>query len=180
MARRKRNVRSVAKTLLIYGEGKTERAFCLFLKDLLVKRNSGVKMTIGAGNGGGPIELMRKVQGKLERMDFDNCVVLMDTDLPWPKSLPKRVNKTRIHYAGAIPCIEGLFLKLLNDPKYHSVQHSSQKCKRHFHKKYLGEEEKYDKDNYHKIFKKQTLLKQIREIPDFARLLDLMGVGKCE
>ncbi len=141
---------------------------------------SGVKVTIDAGNGGGPIELMRKVQGKLERMDFDNCVVLMDTDLPWPKSLPKRVNKTRIHYAGAIPCIEGLFLKLLNDPKYHSVQHSSQKCKRRFHKKYLGEEEKYDKDNYHKIFKKQTLLKQIREIPDFARLLDLMGVGKCE
>ena len=180
MVQSKPKIHSARRTLLIYGEGQTERVFANFLKNVFVKRNSGVRITIDSGNGGGPAELMKKVSGKLKQRSFDDCVVMMDTDLPWPKSLPKRVNKTQIHYAGAIPCIEGLFLKLLNDPKYHSMQHSSQKCKRHFHRKYLGEEEKHDKDNYHKIFKKQTLLKRICEIPDFEKLLHLMDVGKCE
>ena len=134
-------------------------------------------VTIDSGNGGGPEQLIKKVKGKLERRGFDNCVVMMDTDLPWPE-LPKKTNGTRIHYVGSDPCIEGVFLKLLNDPNFHSVQHSCQKCKHFFHKKYLRKNEKYDKRNYYKIFKKQPLLKGLYKIPDFARLLDLMGVGK--
>ena len=138
MAYKKQKTRAVAKTLLIYGEGKTEQTFCLFLKEILVERNSGVSVTIESGTGGGPKELIKKVKGELERRGFDNCVVMMDTDLPWPDPLPKKTNGTRIHYVGSDPCIEGVFLKLLNDPKYHSSQYSSKKCKSLFHKKYFA------------------------------------------
>ncbi len=176
MAQRKRNVRAVAKTLLIYGEGKTEKAFCLFLKQLFVKRNSGVRITVDSGNGGGPVELIRKLKGKLERRAFDDCIVMMDTDLPWHDNFPKNINKTHIHYVGAKPCIEGMFLNLLSDSKFHLVRHSSAKCKRLFHKNYLDEKEKYDKNNYRKIFNRQILLKKCQDIPEFARLLQLIGI----
>jgi len=178
MARRRSNTRVVAKTLLIYVEGKTEKAFCLFLKQLFVQRNSGVRITVNAGNGGGPLELIRKLRGKLERRAFNNCIVLMDTDLPWPDDLPGEINKTSIYYVGSNPCIEGLFLKLLNDREYHKLQYSSGKCKRYFHDNYLMENEKYDKRNYSKLFNREMLLEKRQNVPEFARLLRLMGVHR--
>jgi len=144
MARTKHLDRSAAKTLLIFGEGKTERAFTGFLKKVFVERNSGVRITIDYGNGGSPTELLKKVRGKLQRRSFDDCVVMMDTDLPWPASRPPKINKTRIHYVGSKPCIEGTFLKLLNDPNYQGMQGSSAKCKRYFHKNYLKNQYKLE------------------------------------
>jgi len=84
MVHNRRKFLSVARTLLIHGGGKTEKVFANFLKNLFVERNCGVRITIDSRNGGSPAELIKKVSGKLERRSFDDCVVMMDTDLPLP------------------------------------------------------------------------------------------------
>lgn len=175
MGGERRKQRKTFKTLLIFGEGKTEGAFTNFIKDLFVGRDCGLRVSVDSGKGGDPASVLKSLCKKLHRITFNDCVVLMDKDRPWPDCPPKKINKTKITYIATLPCIEGLFLRLLNDKKCCPDRRNSRICEKHFHQNYLNRREKCNKESYNKIFSKEDLLNASQVVSELAQLLSFLG-----
>lgn len=112
----------VKKTVIIVGEGPTEKAFLEYLGQFYIKRNSGISVKIQAATGGSPECILSKTI-KLEQ--YDSKAILMDTDKEWSPSLIKKAQQKKIKLIGSQPCIEGLILEILE----RNVPYESKNCK---------------------------------------------------
>lgn len=126
MARRHPQAHREAKTtVLIVGEGDTEKAFLDHLRTHYVTRGCGVSVTTRNAHGKGPENVVDVAIRHARGADYTIVAVLMDTDLPWTPALRKLAQTKKICLIGASPCCDGLLLGILGDP----VPDSSDLCK---------------------------------------------------
>lgn len=123
MARKAR--KPVLHTVLIVGEGLTEEAFLRHLKSLYVTRGCGVGLKIRNAHGKGPGHVVDFAIRQRNNAAYDRVIALLDTDDPWPDKTVKWAKQKKIVLIGSTPCIEGLLLRILDQP----VPKQSADCK---------------------------------------------------
>ena len=161
--------RAVLKTVLIVGEGDTEKAFLDHLKRLYVTRGCGVTVTVRNAHGKGPGNVIDAAIRHAKNGDFDIVAVLMDTDLPWTDEIRQLAREHRVCMVGATPCVDGLLLQILGE----HVPEQSRRCKENFHAR-LGRKP-FVKEAYEQDFSKALLDKKGKTIPSLCKLLALMA-----
>lgn len=166
----KRRIRHAQKANLFVGEGLTEKVFLGYLKSIYHKRECGTNVKIESGDGGSPKSIVDKTKRIMQFASYDDVFILLDDDIPCPDNLVSQAAKNRISISCSSPCIEGLFLDILQHSGFNSATSRSSECKKVFHQNYIPEKKKYQKDNYTRVFPKSLLEKQRKKIP----LLDVI------
>lgn len=160
--------RIVQKTVLIVGEGDTEKAFLDYLKSLYVTRYCGVSVTVRNAHGKGPMNVVDTAIRQSRIGEYKVVAVLMDTDLPWTDDIIKLARKHRLCLIGATPCADGLLLQILGE----QVPEQSLQCKEALHARM--NRKPFVKEAYAQDFPKQLLDEKSGCIPALKKLLTLM------
>lgn len=177
--RRIKPTRNTKTTILIVGEGPTEKAFLQYLKELYLARDYAVAIKVECGSGGSPCSVVQKAIRLRGSRAYDKCYVLFDADRPLETDykLSDRMNKRpHVEVLKATPCIEGLFLAILKHPGFSQVSAVSDSCKRDFHADYISEEKKMDKRSYATRFSKTILDSRRGQVPELDIILKAMQV----
>ena len=148
------------RTVLLVGEGPMERAFMRHVVQLFVERDGRVAARTENANGGAPETVIKTARKLLRQRDFDVCMILMDTDVPWPVARPSHSGRTRIEYLQAAPCLEGLLLRILCEAGFTATSNVDD-CKRAlFDGKYVDWDHRTESQAYAKSFPKDLLVKR--------------------
>lgn len=154
----------VKKTVIIVGEGLTEKAFLEYLRQFYIKRNSGISVKIQAATGGSPESILKYINGIIEQFDYDSKAILMDTDKEWSLLLRKKAQQKKIKLIGSQPCIEGLILEILE----HNVPYESKSCKdaccKLFRGKLTNKETYQEQLSFERIEQKRQGISTLNEI----------------
>jgi len=175
VARRKRPVRRTKKTVLIVGEGSTEKAFLRYVKELYITRDMDISVNVECGSGGSPRNVIEKAIRLCGSRGYDKCFVLIDADISLKadkKLLSRMKRKPKIEILKSTPCIEGLFLSILNV----AGNNSSNQCKSTFETSYLAPDKKTDKRSYERLFSKEILNEKRSRVNELNSILKAMGV----
>ena len=178
VSRPRQRFRHTKKTVLIVGEGPTEKAFLQYLKDMYITREMDIAVKIECGSGGSPKSVVEKAVRLRGNRAYDKCFVLVDADLPFDPDgeLERRMRKKpRIEMLNATPCIEGLLLTIL-DSNFPQQATTSVESKRIFETKHLPEDKKTDKSSYERIFSKQVIEKRREGVLELDAVLKAMEV----
>ncbi len=159
---RKRKI--ALRTVLIVTEGYTDKAFAVHLKSLYVTRGCGVSVRVRNAKGKGANNVIVTALGVRE--GFDRVVCLFDEDVPLKKTLRDKATRQQFALVAASPCIEGLFLDILEKP----VQKTCHDCKQHF-SPIIGTADSKNAASYAPIFTKEVLENRRTKIPVLDRLL---------
>ena len=130
-----KKTKKTKKTILLYGEGLVgERVFLTHVKNLCKKYHNDfdsdvLSFTSSSDNGGGPLNVFNEAKKVLDSGSFNRCIILIDTDVPWPEHLKTKLKGVDTIYLGCNPCMEGYFLKLLG----RTIPPSSKECKKAFY-----------------------------------------------
>jgi hypothetical protein len=162
-------------TVLAVGKGETERAFLQFLKGQLNKRDDGISIRIIYAGGGSP-ECIIHHAIKMNPKNYDCAFALLDMDVPCGGSYLEKARINRLELIWCVPCIEGLFLKILEtdfDPRIKSAF----ECKKLFADNYLNDDEKLDPKKYEIIFSYDLIERrvQVEELATLTRLMTVKG-----
>lgn len=120
----------VLYTVLMVGEGSTEEAFLRHLKSLYIFRGCGIGLTIRNAHGKGPEHVVDFAIRQRNNAAYDRVMALLDTDDPWLDKTIKCARQKKIQLIGSTPCLEGLLLRILNQP----TPKESSDCKQHITK----------------------------------------------
>jgi len=175
VAQRKRPVRRTKKTILIVGEGHTEKAFLRYTKELYILRNMNISVNVECGSGGSPRNVVEKAIRLCGSRGYDKCFVLLDADIPLnadKKLLSRMKRKPKIEFLKSTPCIEGVFLAILG----HGENMASEKCKSTFESRYLASDKKTDKRSYERLFSREVLDEKRKVVGELNSILRAMGV----
>ena len=178
-SRSKEIAKRTKTTVLIVGEGPTEKAFLGHLRELYIIRDGNVAVKVECGTGGAPVSIVQKAIRLCGSRAYDKCYVLIDSHIPFNPDykLSARMNRRpRIEILKATPCIEGLLLAILEYPNFSQASSSSDNCKRDFEKRYLTAEKKTDKRSYSNKFPKTLLDSRRSNIPELNLILQAMQV----
>ncbi|VAX38288.1 hypothetical protein MNBD_UNCLBAC01-1589 [hydrothermal vent metagenome] len=178
VSRSRQKSRRTKKAILFVGEGPTEKAFLQHLQQMYITRDMNIVVKVESGSGGSPRSVIEKAIRLRSSRSYDQCFVLIDKDLPFAPAgeLKKRMRKKlRIEILNATPCIEGLFLAILN-PRFSQQSKSTDFCKSAFEGKYISQHKKSDKRSYEKIFSKQILDERRQNVVELDAILRAMGV----
>ncbi len=168
----KKKPREANWTVLAVGEGETERAFLQFLKEQFNKRDDGISIKIHYAGGGGP-ECVIRCAIKKSPKSYDCAFVLLDKDLPCRATYFKKARTNNLELIWCVPCIEGIFLKII-EPNFEPHVKSTSECKRLFADKYLNDDDKLDPGKYEAIFSIDLLEKRKNQIKELETLLRFM------
>lgn len=169
MAKKKVTHRFVIKTLLLVGEGHAEKAFLSHLKSIF--SNGKFKVSIVNAGGKGPEHIISHAISCKKCDGYDFVIVLLDTDLPWPKTHVQRAMAAGINLVGSEPCLEGLLLDLLGNNK----SDNNNGCKDAMHPLLSGP--CTERDSYADLFNEALLSNSKNEKIVFI-IDSLKGVGK--
>lgn len=175
--RRMKPTKSTKITILIVGEGPTEKAFLQYLKELYIARDGDFAVKIECGSGGAPCSVVQKAIRLRGSRAYDKCYVLFDADRPLEtdRKLSDRMNKRpRIEVLKSTPCVEGLFLAILKYPGFSQASASSDSCKWEFHAKYISEDKKMDKRSYADKFPRTVLDERRAQVLELDVILRAM------
>lgn len=161
--------RTVLRTVLIVGEGDTEKAFLDHLKRLYVTRGCGVTVMTRNAHGKGPANVVDAAMRHAKNGEFDIVAVLMDTDLPWTDEVRKKARRHRICLVGASPCVDGMLLKILGE----HVPEQSARCKDALHVR-LGRKP-FVREAYEQDFPRAVLDERHNTVASLEKLLTLMA-----
>ncbi|MFH1441957.1 MAG: RloB domain-containing protein [Candidatus Omnitrophota bacterium] len=176
VSRPRQKFRRTKKTVLIVGEGPTEKAFLQYLKDMYITREMDIAVKVECGSGGSPRNVVEKAVRLKGSRAYDKCFVLVDADLPFEpdRELERRMRKKpHIEMLCATPCIEGLMLAILKHPKFLQTKTSSDDCKRIFDE-YVPRDKKTDKRAYGGIFPKEIFDTRRQDIIELNAILKTM------
>lgn len=115
MAKKKVVRRAISKTLLLVGEGYAEKAFLSHLKSLFA--NGVFKVTIVTAGGKGPEHIISHAISCKKCDGYDFVVVLLDTDIQWPRTHVQKAMSAGLNLVGSDPCLEGLLLDVIGMAK---------------------------------------------------------------
>ncbi|MBL7130593.1 MAG: RloB domain-containing protein [Candidatus Omnitrophica bacterium] len=153
-------VRRTKTAILIVGEGPTEKAFLQYLQEIYISREADVAVKIECGSGGSPQCVVEKTMHLRDNRAYDRCAVVLDAHIPLkPDRELKKLMKKRppVEIILISPCIEGLFLTILQHPNFSRNRASVQQCKHEFEAHYLSDVQKTDKHSYGRIFPRHLL-----------------------
>ncbi len=159
-------------TVLAVGEGETEKAFLQFMKGQFNKRDDGISIRIHYAGGGDP-ECVIKHAIKMNPKNYDRAFVLLDKDLPCRPTYLKKAQTNKLELIWCVPCIEGLFLKII-DPAFDPLVKSTNECKRLFADKYLNDDDKLDPRKYEIIFRYDFLENRKMQVQELELLVRFM------
>ena len=160
--------RTVQTTVLVIGEGDTEKAFLDYLKSLYVTRGCGVSVAVRNAHGKGPENVVDTAIRQSRIGEYKVVAVLMDTDLPWTADVIKLARKHRLCLIGTTPCIDGLLLQILGE----QAPEQSLQCKKVLHAKMSRKP--FVKEAFAQDFPKKLLDEKNFSIPALKKLLQLM------
>lgn len=149
MAKKKTMRRSINKTLLLVGEGHAEKAFLSHLKSLF--SNGTFKVSVVTAGGKGPEHVITHAISCKRCDGYDYVIVLLDTDLAWPKKYIQNALNSGINLVGSEPCLEGLLLDILGLVKVNS----NKGCKELLHPLLSGP--CTERDSYTNAFPREIL-----------------------
>lgn len=119
-------------TLLIVGEGSDDKAFVDHLKGLFVQRGSGRKVTVKAGDGGSPGNIITHASRAYRAEDFNYRYFLLDADIPPTAADVKNAKTAGYQIILWQPqCLEGALLDVLGERV--QPHESSQALKQRLH-----------------------------------------------
>lgn len=167
--------RRCRKTVLLVGEGRTEQAFLNYLKSLFLERDAGINVKVEQAGGGSPDNVIDFARKRVQSAAYDQCLVLFDADIAVTRPTPARIGKTKMHYVRSMPCIEGLFLQILEHSGSSPGTATSIVCKKIFHDKYLNEKDKLDSARYGRIMPKGLLIERRKCHVELETVLKLLG-----
>jgi hypothetical protein len=127
------------KSILLFGEGKTEAVFLNHLRSLYAD-SCGTRVLVDAGQGGGPRQVAeRMIKKHLDLASYDRSLLLLDADVPSHDIPATWLRKHRILVVVSSPmCLEGMFLTMLEDPPPAKERQLSRNWKRRFQRNHLG------------------------------------------
>jgi len=178
-AKKRKRGKYTKTTILIVGEGPTERAFLQYLKELYTTRDDDFVVKVECGAGGSPMNVLQKTIRLRESRAYDKCYVLLDEDRPLEidRKLRERMHKRpRIGILRATPCVEGLFLAILQCPNFSQDRKASSNCKREFETKYIPADKKTDKRSYADEFPRAVLDGRRGSVQELDDILKAMQV----
>jgi len=144
------------KTVLLVGEGPCEWAFLKHLVGLFQLRESTFAARVENAHGGSPETVLLSAKKLLRQRAYDVCVIVMDTDRPWPVPLSGTINGTQMKYVAASPCLEGFLLQLLGVPGISGRTPVAQ-CKRVLYGSYVDENHRTEPKAYLRCFPKAIM-----------------------
>ena len=162
------------RTVLLVGEGPMDWAFLRHVVGCFVHRDSPVAAKVEHAHGGDPSEVIIRARNLLRQRAYDRCIVLMDTDRPWPASLPSNIGRTPVTFLGAKPAIEGLLLHILEHPGI-TINTTSSECKRMLHRDYVDEKRRTDPIAYERLFTRDLLINRQSSCPALDTILRALG-----
>lgn len=153
MSYRRRNPRYVKKsTLLVVGEGPSDKAFLNHLKEIYC-HNTYQKVTVEAEDGGSPDVMVHNVIRKHQHQAFDRKVLLLDEDIHITDAIWAKAHKGKLELIISTPtCLEGMLLEVLG---YQVGIIESHHCKSHLHPMLSGPETK--RESYRELFPKTVI-----------------------
>ena len=80
MPRKQRHVSLT--TLLIVGEGSDDKAFIDYLKSVFLQRHGGRKVTVKAGDGGSPGNIITHASRAYQAEEYNQRYLVLDADIP--------------------------------------------------------------------------------------------------
>ena len=163
-----RERRAASHTVLLVGEGATERAFLSHLKSLYVTRGCGVSATIRNARGKGPDHVVRQTVGICRNASYDRVVVLLDSDIQLSPAVCRLAKTKKVKILESTPCFEGLLLKILGE----HVPNKSKKCKVQLGIKLPDRLTR--REDYQSRFPKELLDERRDGVPELGKLLDFL------
>jgi hypothetical protein len=157
--------------VLVVGEGPTEKAFLTHLRGLFLGRDAGVTIKVESADGGDPAMVIHRAKRLLQLGQYDKCVIVMDTDRPWPALHPK-IQGAPADYIKESPCVEAILLDVLGQPRPTSTSIAKAK----FHQ-VIPENRKTTADAYASRFTKDLLLGRRSAVPELDRMIKIMEQG---
>lgn len=161
-------------TVFIYCEGRTDKLFAQHLKNLYVIRGTK-KITLKEGTGGGFSTFISNTLKYAQERDYDVKCILLDSNGKKPKELKDSETKSENHHISLIwqkPCLEGVLLRILKATAL-PQNTSSKKCKDIFKKEYPNDHP-LKETSLEKLFPKDILNKQRKDIPELDQLIKIM------
>jgi hypothetical protein len=178
-ARRVKPTKNTKKTILIVGEGETEKAFLQHLKELLVSREADFVVKVECGSGGGPKGVVQKTIRLRSSRAYDKCFVLVDADRafePDSKLEERMRKKPRVEMLKSTPCVEGLLLAVLQHRNFSQASATSDYCKREFETNYISADKKTDKRAYAEQFTEEVVRNRRAAVAELEAILKAMQV----
>ena len=160
-------------TILIYCEGKYDYLFVQYLKGIFSSSSKRIKLKKGSGRGERLDWIIRKVAGGFAK--YREKYIFLDLDQGKGKEKQKHeetAQKQSIILIWSDPCLEGLFLQILNG---NSQMPDSQKCKNRFKNKYNSGQDRYDLVKLKKLFPKDKLISKKEEISTLHQLIEIIN-----
>jgi hypothetical protein len=127
------------KSILLFGEGKTEAVFLSHLRSLYAPEIRA-RVLVDAGQGGDSKQVAaRMIKKHLDLGNYDRALLLLDADVPHHHIPAAWLKKHNIMVVCSSPqCLEGMFLTLLDDPPPSKERHISRNWKQRFRRNHLG------------------------------------------
>ena len=158
------------RTVLLVGEGPMEWAFLRHVVQLFTDRSGPVAARPDNAHGGSPETIIQTARKLLRQRAFDVCVILMDTDVPWPVSRPSHIGGTRVEYLTAAPCLEGLLLRIVGHTGITTAS-TVDECKRALYDNYVDRSHRTESQAYTRAFPKDLLLRRRGAVAQLDALL---------
>lgn len=165
--------RFTKKTLFIACEGSDEKVFVDHLKSLYSQGNT--KPTVGDAQGGCPYDVVLFCVKRTISGGFHKKIVMMDMDSEWDESSLALINKHGIIPLGSDPCLEILFLQILEQKPPIFSKKEAKKCKKKFQDKYLAKRHSIQEKDCKRLFTKELLDRCRLRIPILNDLISLLA-----
>lgn len=152
-----------------------EWAFLRHVVLLFTDRDGRVAARTDNAHGGSPETVIQTARKLLKQREPNACVILMDTDRPWPVDRPKHIGRTRIEYVPAAPCVEGLLLRILGVPGITTATKVEECKKALYGGNHVDRNHRTEPQAYAKAFPKDLLVKRrgaVAALDDLLRELE--------
>ncbi len=133
-----------------------ERAFLRHVVECYIHREGPVAAKVEGAHGGDPQAVIETTTKLLRQRSYGRCLVLMDTDRPWPSPLPARICTVPVTFVKAEPVIEGLLLQILGHAGI-TTRTSVEECKRILYCEYVNSKKRTEPMEYRRRFPRDVL-----------------------
>ena len=161
------------QTIFIYCEGKTDSLFVQHLKNLYPPPRTK-KVKIKKGTGGDPYTLISEVKRNAQVRDYDEKYIVLDSDGKNKEELQKVEKSDQakdIELIWQIPCLEGVFLRILKNEIF--IKETSKNCKSKFNNLYMPDNTPLS-EKLEELFTKDSLDSKRQEVKELDQLIKLM------
>ena len=160
-------------SIFVYVEGHSEKIFIEHLKDFYSPIR-GIYIPVYVAGGKGPDYIVNKacrVRGA--NSDFNHSFILLDTDVPWSTTAIAIARKNSFELIGNTPCLEGLFLSVLDPHTDHSVK-SSKVCKSEFRERHVLHSNPLESKDCSRLFPRTIIDTAMPRITNLDRLVTIL------